>query len=355
MTRCALTLVTMTLTFAGPVFSEATTELEKRPRAVVEETRQDLGNLPKGQVSDVSFSIRNEGSAPLRILEAVPTCGCTVTEFDEEIAPGATGTVRATLDTRLLNGPSSSKVTVLTNDPDKREIELTIEATIEPKLGAFPGYARWIYTQHEPEGTIVQTVGALDDEEFDILRLESPGPYIRVDFRPATEEEHEEELSGSQWHVSATLSKTAPVGPLEGDIKVYTNHPVQELMEIPVSGFVRPIAHLTPSDGHFGNLRLEEPKRSIFHLTNFATEPMEITRIETGVPGIEGKVVPLEDAPGHRFQVVLTFDPEKMPEGRFEETVLIHTDNENRPVLELPISGSLTPTRTASSEPSGSR
>ena len=35
-----------------------------------------------------------------------PTCGCTVADFDREIAPGKTGYIKAKLDTRDFSGPN---------------------------------------------------------------------------------------------------------------------------------------------------------------------------------------------------------------------------------------------------------
>lgn len=351
MTRRARILVTLTLLVPLLLLYGRTTKADTAgsPTAVVSETLRDLGSVSKGVTVETTFTIRNDGGAPLRLLEATPSCECLTVEIDSPVAPGEEGTVRVTLDAGDLLGPIQEAITVRTNDPEHEELELRIEAKVDPVVAALPGYARWIYVQQEPEGSLPQIVGSLDDEEFEILRIESPAPYIRTSVREATPEEQKKELSGSQWRVGLTLSRDAPVGALTGSVKIHTDHPVQELLEIPVSGFVRPIAHITPVEGHFGRLEITEPKKSVFSLTNFASAPMEIRGIEHDIEGLDAQARAVEE--GRRFQIVLTFDPDKMPQGRFEDTLIIRTDNENLPTLELPVSGTLaTPTDEGSTE-----
>ena len=52
-----------------------------------------------------------------------------------------------------------------------------------------PGYARYVTVRGEPkEGTIVQTLFAPDGGPMDIVKVDSPFPYLTVSFREAQEE-----------------------------------------------------------------------------------------------------------------------------------------------------------------------
>lgn len=335
-----LTLPLLSLGLLAAGGSAATTaDAELQPRAVVPEQVKELGTLVQGSTVDLEFRLRNEGTAPLEIRATRPGPGITVEKLDETIAPGEEAVIRATLDTQLYFGESTSGIALVTNDPENERISLTIEATVEPKVLAIPGSARWTYVRYERTGTIGHTVGSTDGEDFEILRVETPVPHIQASFRKAESDEKEEKLSGSQWRVLLTLVEDAPVGPLEGMVEVYTDHPAQEMVVIPISGFVRPVAHITPSEGDFGRLELNDPGRAVFAVTNFSTEPMKITRIEHGVEGLQTKVEVREE--GHRFHVILILDPAQMVEGDFQDTVVIHTDHPRRPTLRLPIHGSL--------------
>ena len=70
------------------------------PKMMIPEGIKDMGKVAQGEVLDVDFAIVNEGDETLEIKAVRPTCGCTVAEFDREIAPGKTGYIKSKLDTR---------------------------------------------------------------------------------------------------------------------------------------------------------------------------------------------------------------------------------------------------------------
>ena len=175
---CAIFLATATLLAAG------------KPKAVAVEPIKDAGNVAKGDKISHDFLIKNEGDAELEIVQVQPACGCTVAEFDKKIAPGQTGKVHAVLDTASFNGPISKGLTVFTNDPDNPQMELTVRAKVQPYIAAKPGYARYITVQGEAsQGSIGQTLWAPDSTSFDIVKVESPYPYLKTSYREAKPEE----------------------------------------------------------------------------------------------------------------------------------------------------------------------
>jgi hypothetical protein len=250
---CAALLVAASLLAAG------------KPKATVAEPVKDVGTVPKGEKIVHDFMIKNEGDADLQITNVQPGCGCTVAEFDKVIKPGATGKVHAVVDSSTFNGPISKGISVFTNDPDHPQLELTVHAKIEPYIAVKPGYARYITVQAEPqEGNIVQTIWAPDGAPFDVTGVDSPFPFLTVAFHEAKPEERLPEAKGKQWKVEMKLLSNAKVGPLADYVTVHTNHPKQKVVQIPVSGFVRPVIAVTPPNADFGNIELKEPlKRSI--------------------------------------------------------------------------------------------
>lgn len=81
-----------------------------------------------------AFVLNNGGDEPLLISQVRPSCGCTVVSFDSVIAPGSTGTIRATMDVSSLSGPVQKSLTVLSNDPAQPSLKLTLCATIIPLI-----------------------------------------------------------------------------------------------------------------------------------------------------------------------------------------------------------------------------
>lgn len=324
----AVLLVAATLLAAG------------KPKAVAVEPIKDAGNVPKGDKIVHDFVIRNDGDAPLEITQVHPACGCTVVEFDKSIAPGQTGKIHAVLDTSTFNGAIAKGITVFTNDTEAPQIELTVRAKVEPFIAVKPGYARYITVQGErKEGTITQTLWATDGAPLDVVKVESPYPFLKTSFREAKPEERlPEGGQGKQWRVEMQLSNDARVGALAEYVTVHTNHPKQKIVQIPVSGFVRPVIAVTPPVVDFGRIELKEPLKRSLNVRNFATEKIAITAIEGAPKGIEAKLEPLED--GREYQLRLTLSPE-LAKGPLNGKLSLRTDSPKIPVIEVELKGTI--------------
>lgn len=309
------------------------------PKAVAIEPVKDAGSIAKGDKVTQDFQIRNDGAVPLEITDVKPACGCTVASFDKTIAPGKIGTVHLVVDTVTFNGPVSKGVTVYTNDPANPQIELTVRAKVDPYIAVKPGYARYNLVRNEAkEGTIVQTLWAPDGSPMDIVKVDSPFPFLTVSFREAQEGERQPDVKVKQWRVEMLMSNDAPVGPLTGYVMVHTNHPKQKLVEIPVSGFVRPVMAVTPPKADFGKLEIKEPVRKSLDVRNFATEPIKVIGVDTSGQGIEAKLDPLEEGRDYAVRVILN---PSMPKGPFHGKLIIRTDSPKTPVLEVELTGTV--------------
>lgn len=311
--------------------------LSAAQKAVAVEPVKDFGVVPKGEKIVHDFQIRNEGDAPLSITQVQPACGCTVADFDKTIAPGQVGKVHAVVDTATFNGPIAKGVTVFTDDPATPQIELTVRAKVEPYLSVKPGYARYIYVKGEPGKPLIgQTVWSPDGTPFEITKVEATKPYLKTSVREAVKEERQADVEGKQWRVDIELADDSPVGALAETVTITTNHPKQKLIQIPVSGFVRPVVAVTPPVADFGNIELKDVLSKAVNLRNFATEPIKITGVEDDLSGIDSKLEPLNE--GREYQVRLTLKPE-LGKGPFSGVLKITTDSPKQPVIEVPLKG----------------
>jgi len=318
-------------------------EGESRPRAVPTEPIKDFDVVAKGEVITHEFEIRNEGSAVLELTDVRPACGCTVAEYDRKIAPGKSGKVKATVQTDNFGGPIAKSIAVFTNDPDNPKLQLMVKANVKPYIAVMPGYARYNYVQGEPVGAIDQTLWAEDGSDFEIVSIKAPYDHLKVGYREATEEERQEQGKGKQWRIEVKLDAHSPIGALRDYVEVKLNHPKQKTVRIPISGFVRPRQHVTPAEIDFGQLQASAlPLRRSLHFTNFITNTIALTQIETGIQGLSGEVenATKADEAGYRFKLLLTLGPE-MPKGAFASTIKIHTTDAQNPIVELPIKGTI--------------
>lgn len=328
---CCVLLVAATLLAQGAA---------GKPKAVVVEPIKDVGFVAKGDMASNEFVIRNDGDAPLELREVRAACGCTVADFDKLIAPGKTGKVRVTVDTKSFNGPTSKGVTVYTNDPEAPVIELTVRANVGQFVKMKPGYARFITVQGEAkEGKIVQTLWTPDKSPLEIVKVESPYPFLKVRYWEAKPEERlAENADQQQWKVEILLANDAPVGALTEPVKVHTNHPKQKLLQIPVSGFVRPVMAVTPPVVDMGQVNGKDPVKFSLHVRNFATEPIKVTGIAGDIQGINAKIEPVQE--GREYQVQVTFLPEAR-KGPVNGKLTLTTDSKKVPWIEVQLKGNV--------------
>lgn len=314
---------------------------QQGPKAVPAEPIKDFDIVPKGELIEHTFVIRNEGDAALEITEVRPACGCTVAEFDKSIAPGEAGKVSIKLKTDNFAGPISKPIAVFTNDSDNPKLQLVVKAQVKPYVTIIPGFARYNYVQGEAVETIPQTLWAEDGSPLGIVSVKAPYDHLKVTYRQATEEERNDKGGEQQWRLEFSLSPNAPVGALRDYVVVELDHPKQKTAKIPISGFVRPRQHITPAKVDFGQLEGDNlPQRRTLHFTSFISDGIELTEVETGVDGLEAEVVPSENQPGYRFKLVLTIGPE-VPKGAFDSVIKIHTTDTQNPIVELPVKGTV--------------
>ena len=344
MRRLTSILIILVAALAAAATVVATEGDVKRPRAVPTDPIKDFEVVAKGDTLIHEFGIKNEGSAALEVTDVHPACGCTVVEFERVIAPGEIGKIKAEVKTDNFDGPINKSIAVFTNDPENPKLQLVVRANVRPYINVLPGYARYNYVQGETVGAIAQTLWAEDGDEVAIVSVEAPYDHLKVTYREATEDELHPKGKGRQWHLEFTLdSKSSPIGALRDHVEIRLDHHKQRFVRIPISGFVRPRQHITPQEVDFGKLEgASLPMRRTLHFTNFITDTIELTEVETGIEGlsVEVKGSTSELDAGRRFQLILTVGP-GMPKGDFSSTVKIHTTDEQNPIVQLPIKGTI--------------
>lgn len=131
MKKNLLTLII--LFFSATVFAQielgGSKDLKPAPKLWIESNTWNFGNVPLGTPVSVTFEIKNTGTAPLLITNAVPTCNCTLVDYTKtEIAPGEKGFVKATYDAKII-GKFDKRVFVYCN-AFEGEMDLVLKGNV---------------------------------------------------------------------------------------------------------------------------------------------------------------------------------------------------------------------------------
>lgn len=304
--------------------------------AAVREPIVDVGTVAKGDKIEHSFVLHNEGDAVLTVREVKPACGCTITKYDESIAPGATGEIAAVVSTENFTGPIAKSVAVFTSDSLNPEINLVIKAVIQPQIEVQPGYARFIVVEGSGTESSTQTLWTADGPDLEILSVRSPFPFVKASYgRVAASDDPD----GTRWELHLSLDRDgAPVGPLADFVEVETNHPQQRLVKIPVSGFVRPEVSVTPRVAELGSHPLEAGYSATLEVRNQTEAAISLQAVKATIAGVDAEIEEVEE--GKVYRIVLTLTPE-MAKGPFRGKVEITTTSPRRPLIEVDLSGTV--------------
>jgi hypothetical protein len=135
MKRIILALV---LAFGGAVAANAQAaagEQNWTPAIQFEKETHDYGTVKHGGDGTCEFSFTNNGKEPFLITNARGSCGCTVPEWPKEpIAPGKTGKIRVSYDTKRAGAINKNVTLTIQNmDKDKTSTKtLYIKGNVEP-------------------------------------------------------------------------------------------------------------------------------------------------------------------------------------------------------------------------------
>lgn len=319
----------------------AAAQNEGSPALVVPAKILDAGTVSQGVVVDAVFDLVNEGDGALSIKAVRPTCGCTVADFDKQIAAGATGHVSAKLDTKDFSGPISKSILVMSDDPQSPTVTLVIKADVRPYVEILPRpLVRFNAVMHEPFNQTFIVAGADPNEKFEVKSVTSNVPFIATSVRKLADQELVAGKSKTQYEVTLSLTDAAPIGPINAVLMVNTD--VKEAPKVPVKvyGVVRALIHVTPTQVQFGSVQAStRPGRNLIVVNNRTDgTKVQVTGAKVDDTAFDARVTTIED--GRRYQVTVVVKPDADPGSR-DATLTLTTDDKDFPNVTVPVRANL--------------
>jgi hypothetical protein len=154
---------------------------------VVEGTKLDLGSVNRGTVVEKKVSLMNTGSDTLILGKVEASCGCTGTLVSRDrIAPGESGTILITFNSRNFNGPVHKTIAVNSNSVDapRTTIEFTATVIEEVSLSQSQFWFREAEVGRTSFATITVTNNSKQKLGLSIAKVELAGFSLRLPEKP---------------------------------------------------------------------------------------------------------------------------------------------------------------------------
>ncbi|MEO6132718.1 MAG: DUF1573 domain-containing protein [Saprospiraceae bacterium] len=115
----------------NPVRRDGTIDSSYLPILKWDEVVYDFGTIQQGEMVERKYAFKNIGTAPLVILNATSTCGCTIPEWPKNhILPDSTAYVIVRFNSKYKDGAQNKEVTIFANTLPNRSM-INIKGMVE--------------------------------------------------------------------------------------------------------------------------------------------------------------------------------------------------------------------------------
>lgn len=308
------------------------------------------------------FKVVNTGDAPLTILSARASCGCTQPSYPKEsISPGDTATVVVSYDPTGRPGRFSKSVYIDTNTEPKRTT-LTITGVVVGSQASVAGrYPADMGSLKFKTGSVMfgqvvkprmKTVFAeAYNRSEDSLRLMvvSKPSYVDINFEPKTVGPGEQ-LSVICYFRSGGKDLW---GLVEDSVRLTTG---RDEFVLPLTAIVNedfsklsaseldkaPVAKLGEKSADFG--RLDRAGKAVSRevtLTNTGKNTLEVRRVYTCDPGVSVEIDKTSLKKGKSAVIKVTVEPSKLPGDLLNARISVISNDPEHPVQTLRAVGML--------------
>lgn len=200
-------------------------------------TKFNFGQVYTGKTVKHNLLIENPGTDTLVITDVSASCGCTGTLMsNSHIAPGDTGILSISFDSRRFSGDIEKTVSMNTNDTTQSHVRVTFVANVVKTLELIPEYVVF-RTPLDSASTQEVSFKNIGITPVRILSISSSQPDLVTVKASATEIK-----PGDDATLTCMLKPKSP-GTLNGTITITTDHPKMPMIDVRFFGLVSKSAH----------------------------------------------------------------------------------------------------------------
>ncbi len=195
------------------------------PKAVAGDRLFEFDSMGVNERREHTFTIRNEGEAPLLLTKGATSCKCTISGLSKkELATGETAEINLVWIPRDVDMYFGKEAIIQTNDPENLRIKFQIKGKVVQKYLVAPS-AEWDMGMIA-EGSSGEVFGSITSqlyENFKILGVESSHPLLTIEHKPMPEARLKQFAVKSGYEFSAKLPSGIPVGPFGAKVNIKTD------------------------------------------------------------------------------------------------------------------------------------
>lgn len=298
------------------------------PRAVVvEPALVQRGEVEPGEVLQFTWTLRNDGDAPLLIEALTPTCYCTAGKADaNEVPPGGTTTIRVSVDPSDFSGNIDKGVEIATNDPRTPTQLVHVAMTVRPGIAIVPPELDFGVVPAAGSKELPVALKVPKERPLQVKAVTPGAPFLAVE----QEQLQTDDRTGVRLYVK--VKPGAPAGAFTTNVVVETNDPARPRIEIPVRGKGAGGPSYEPERLVF---TAAAPGEAVGAITVRGGKGLHVTGVKSTSAALEAAAQPQPDG---SIVVRVTVAKSAKP-GRVTARLLIGTSDAQLPELAVPVLG----------------
>lgn len=215
-----------------------------QPKAVPNQTNFDFGVMDTDTHAKHDFVITNYGDADLTLQKGDTSCKCTLADLDKTVVkPGESAKVTVEWHTKGFMGPYRQTAAVLTNDPNRHRLALSISGRVVAIVRPIPEELALSSLPSTSPHTATVHLFCYKPYPFQITGHEFSDPATAEAFELQVEPMPKEQVDAESGAVSGqivhiTVKPGLPLGPFQQTITLKTTLPGNRTIAIPIKGTV---------------------------------------------------------------------------------------------------------------------
>lgn len=325
------------------------------PRIELDRAEHDFGIITDDKKLRTDVVFRNMGKGTLVITNIETTCGCTTPELAKrEYAPGESGEIVIYYDPHNRSGLQNRTVTILSNDPDRPRMPITIKANVKKMVDISPAIVRMGQVpKGESRTMMVDVTSRLPGfriQGVEVMRVDGL-TFELLDQQPVEEADGDKAIRQT---ILLTLATNTKIGPIQGALSIRIADADGTITEknLSVLGEVMGDLELKPQQINVGSVKPGMTVERHVSITSREKRPFKILRVaEVPLKGIDDQprdpqldeitfeAVPADAETMDRQMLRFSFKPREEVVRQFFTQLVVYTDREDQPELTLRILG----------------
>jgi translation initiation factor 1 (eIF-1/SUI1) len=309
------------------------------PKAQVTPTKIELGQINEGNTFERVLELKNVGDEKLILEDVKASCGCTTAAVDGtvELDPGEVESIRVTFNSKGMEGQVTKQVSVYTNDPEHRQLEVNLTADVHRPVRWEPKYVMLEKTDQNAQFEQVVSIQAdfdLGMKVKDAFLLggklgDQPSKLFDLE-RLGERKENERDVVD----LKVRLRPLPKPQKIQEHLVVVTNLPAgNDTLRIPIRGEITGRIVVYPQ---FAVLPPVNPGEESVKDVSVTAAEGTFTVLSAEVPDSPVTVEIIKQNEGKQYVLRLRYVGEKAGTNGVRN-LLIHTDDEYQSLAEVPV------------------